>query len=312
MNEPEFVLYLKKHFPFSLGQGIGDDTSVVKINNHYQLITTDILIENTHFRLTDTRLDELAMKALAVNQSDIAAMGGKPHYFYLGLGFPHHLGINALKKFFQGLKKACLKADLQMAGGDFSHATTLFISITMVGTARHPVYRNTAKEGDFIGITGPTGASALGLKLLQKGKELKPWTRAHKQVIPQIHEGQILSKYVNAMIDVSDGLIMDLKRILKASGKGGEVEYEKIPVPLKMKKTCRDYDFDELELVLTGGEDYVLLFTISPENELKLREEKLRYNIIGIVDSRLDKLVVSSRGQVIQLKNGGYDHFKSS
>ena len=312
MDETEFVEFLESHFPFSHIRGIGDDASVVKINDHYQLITTDMLIENTHFRLEDISLEDLAAKSLAVNQSDIAAMGGTPHYFYLSLGFPRNMGADALKKFFLGIKKACQKSDLQMAGGDFSQADSLFISITMVGTASHPVYRHTAKPGDIIGLTGPTGPSSLGLKLLQKGKHIKSWSLAHIRIIPQVREGQILSRYVHAMIDVSDGLVMDLKRILRASSAGAVLEYEKIPVSGRLKKACRDHGIDEQEVVLAGGEDYVLLFTISPENELRLRKESLSYYLIGHLTHQTDKLVITHRGNTIGLKKNGYDHFNNS
>jgi thiamine-monophosphate kinase len=310
MNETEFVHYLEKHFPFSRNRGIGDDASVVKNGDHFQLITTDMLIEDTHFRLQDISMEDLAAKALAVNQSDIAAMGGEPEYFYLCLGFPGKLDAGDLKKFFRGLENACLKSGLELAGGDFSHSPCLIISITMVGKTRHPVYRHTAKPGDLIGLTGPTGASALGLALLQRGKIIEPWIKAHTRVIPQVREGQILSRYAQAMIDVSDGLVMDLKRILKASGTGAILEYDKIPVSPEFKQTCLDYGIDEMETVLAGGEDYVLLFTITPEKELELRKGDLYYYLVGRVNLQKDKLDVTNRGLPVRLKNNGYDHFK--
>lgn len=311
MKETEFVEFLKKKFPFSRGVGIGDDTSAVKSNDQYQLITTDMLIENIHFRLKDISLGELAAKALAVNQSDIASMGGQPEYFYLNLGFPGKLGTDALKSFFQGLARASEKSDLQMAGGDFSRSPVLVIAITMVGTTPHPVFRHTAKPGDLIGVTGPIGASALGCLLLQGGKDDPSWTQAHNRVIPRIREGQILSRYVNAMIDVSDGLVLDLKRILKASGTGAILEYGKIPIPAGMREKCRDLDIDEKELVLSGGEDYVLLFSITPEKESKLRKETLLYHLIGHMTPNTAELVIKDQGTIIQSKKEGFDHFLS-
>lgn len=309
MNELEFVGFLRKNFPFSRGRGIGDDTSVISPNRDKQLITTDILIENIHFRLDDFNLEELALKSIAVNLSDIAAMGGTPQYFYLGLGFPHRFKENDLHTFFQGLKKGCQKWNLEMAGGDFSKSESLFISITMVGSGKNPVYRHTAREGDLIGITGYTGESALGLILLSREKTIDQWARKHKKVDPQIKAGQILSKYVNSMIDVSDGLIIDLKRILQASGKGAHIYYEKMAVRPQFRKACLEYGINEYELVLAGGEDYILLFTLSPGNELKLRQKGLKFHIIGAVNAKKNELIVTHYGEIVQVKREGYDHF---
>jgi thiamine-monophosphate kinase len=309
MNELLFQQYLKKNFPFSRGQGIGDDASVIRPGGIHQLITTDLLVENIHFRLQDIAMNDLALKALAVNLSDVAAMGGIAQYFYLGLGCPSGSSWEELKKFFQGLKNGCKRWDLELAGGDFSQSSHLFISITMVGKAKHPVYRHNARTGDLIGITGHIGAASLGLRLLLKGFQIKPWTSHHQKVNPHLAEGQILSKYVNSMIDVSDGLIIDLKRVLDTSGKGGHLYYEKLPIIQSMKKVCQEHHFDERELVLSGGEDYVLLFTISPEKEKQLRRENIRYRIIGNVVSRKNQLIITHHGNPLRIENTGYDHF---
>ena len=312
MNEFEFVNFLKKNFPFRRGTGIGDDASVTPYNGTKQLITTDILVENIHFRLDDFTLQELAMKSIAVNLSDIAAMGGTPQYFFLGLGFPYRFTWKELHTFFRALKKGCEKWNLEMAGGDYSRSQNLYISITMVGIGKNPVYRHTAKEGDLIGINGYIGESALGLKLLFEGKGKNYWGKKHKQVNPQIRDGQILSRYVNSMIDISDGLIIDLKRILQASGKGAHILYEKIGILPRFKKACLENGINEYELVLAGGEDYILLFTLSPENELKLRQKGLKYHIIGEVNTRKNELVITHHEKIIQIKKEGFDHFENT
>ncbi len=310
MDEHAFVDFLHKHFPFSRGLGIGDDTSIVKMGDVYQLISKDILIERIHFSLDNFSLKELALKSLAVNLSDIAAMGGTPHYFYLGLGFPEKLAKKDLDDFYRGLKQGCRKWKVELAGGDFSRSSALFISITMVGQAEQPVYRSGAEHGDLIGISGDTGASALGLKCLMNNLRHTYFIQKHKEVHPEVEKGQILARYANAMIDVSDGLIIDLKRILAASNKGAEIFFEKIPVSTAMTTLCRNHNFDLYELVLAGGEDYVLLFTISPEKELALRARQMTYHIIGQVTETPHKLTVKHHGRAIRLKSPGYDHFK--
>lgn len=311
MDERDFVRFLEENFSFSFGKGIGDDTSVVKSGEAYQLITKDILIENVHFTLDYFNPEEIALKALAVNLSDIAAMGGEAEYFYLGLGFPRKLGERHIFDFFRGLKKGCEKWRVELAGGDFSMSAAMFISITLVGRAANPVYRGGAEQSDLLGITGVTGESAVGLKLLQRGIKTSPFVERHKTVTPEIGKGFILSKFVHSMIDVSDGLLIDLSRILAASKKGAKLFYEKIPVREKMRQVCQEHGFNEYEVVLAGGEDYVLLFTLSPEKESELSksEEHIEYYIIGEITGQENEIEVTHNNKIISSKRLGYDHF---
>ncbi len=312
MNEADFVRFLQDTFPFSRGKGIGDDTSVVKTGDCCQLVTKDILIENIHFKLEHFTLEELALKSLAVNLSDIAAMGGEPQYFYLGLGLPPEMKKEKWLNFFTGLKKGCQQWNVELAGGDFSMSDLMVISITVIGKAQKPVYRNNAQTHDLIGITGITGESALGLKLLFKGVKHGYFVNKHKQVTPEIQKGQILSRYVNAMIDLSDGLLIDLNRVLTASQKGARILYEKLPVTSNMKKICRENRWNEYELVLGGGEDYVLLFTVSKENLLKLEKENAGYYIVWEVTNIPGSLEVEHHGKAIRTTCLGYDHFANT
>lgn len=310
MDEPQFVQFLKERFPFSYGMGIGDDTSAVKMGDWYQLITQDLLIENVHFNLDYYTLEEVALKSIAVNLSDIAAMGGESQYFYLGLGFPKFLGEDANIAFFKALQKGCRQWQVELAGGDFSSAAQLYISITMVGRAKNPIYRHNAQTGDLIGITGVTGESFIGLMLLKKGIRTGHLVEIHKTVTPEITKGPILSNYANAMIDVSDGLLMDLKRVLIASNKGAKIFYEHIPVTKEIHETCIQHQLDEHEAVLAGGEDYVLLFTVSPEKEKELKKENIDYYIIGEITSQPKDFIITDKGKLIQPRINGYDHFQ--
>jgi thiamine-monophosphate kinase len=312
MNEEEFTVFLKDNFPFGYGKGIGDDTSVVKVGDDYQLITKDILIQDVHFKADYFSLEELALKSLAVNLSDIAAMGGEPQYFYLGLGVPPHIKEERWLEFFTGLKKGCQQWNVELAGGDFSRSALMVISITVVGKAKKPIYRHNAQTCDLIGITGVIGESALGLQLLLKGIKSGYFVDKHKQVIPEIRKGQILSQFVNAMIDVSDGLLMDLNRILTASKKGARLAYEKLPVTRDFKEICKKNNLKEYETVLSGGEDYVLLFTISRENMSKLEDENLGCHIIGEITAIPGNLEVKNHGLCIQISDLGYDHLTRS
>jgi thiamine-monophosphate kinase len=311
MDEQEFVAYLKKKFPFSHGLGIGDDASVVRSGRHFQLISNDILIENVHFRLGDSSLQELALKALAVNISDIAAMGGRAQYFYLGLGFPSSLSEDDLRLFFKGLRQGCRKWSVELAGGDYSRSEKMSIAITIVGQCQSPVLRSGARTGDWIAVTGPTGESALGLKLLLQGETASPFIRKHKLTVPQYQKGPLLAGFVHAMIDISDGLLLDLSRMLKASGAGAEIDYEKIPVSRPFKQVCRQYHYSEKDIVLAGGEDYQLLFAISPRQEIRLRRTNIAYHIIGRVTGRR-RLLVREKGRQLQIARLGFDHFRNN
>ncbi|MFC2155714.1 thiamine-phosphate kinase [Acidobacteriota bacterium] len=314
MDEKGFVRFLEGNFRFSPGKGIGDDASVVKMGDSHQLITKDILIENVHFKLDYFSIEEITQKALAVNLSDIAAMGGETDYFYLGLKFPPRLGEKEIFDFFRGLKKGCRQWQVELAGGDFSSSPAMFISITMVGRAENPVFREGARENDLVGITGVTGESAMGLQLLEKSIKTGPFVTKHKIVKPELNKGRLLSRFVNTMIDVSDGLVIDLSRILTASRKGANLFYEKIPVTQKMSQVCAKYGLDEYKTVLAGGEDFVLLFTISPEKEPALREcaKSGDYYIIGEVTDQDNEVVITHNGKEISPKRPGYDHLKTN
>ncbi len=308
MDEQRFVASLQNKFPFRFGLGIGDDASVVRSGSIFQLISTDLMVEDIHFRLRDTSLAALAEKALAVNVSDIAAMGGRAQYFYLGLGFPDRLSPAELRAFFTGLHRAAGMWEVELAGGDYSRSARMVIAITIVGESARPVLRSGAKPGDWIGITGPTGKSALGLKLLLAGEKDSPFIRSHQHPRPQCAKGLLLAKYAHAMIDISDGLLLDLSRVLHASGVGAEIEYEKIPVSARFRKSCRQLGFEEKDLVLAGGEDYELLFTVSSARERRLHKTGMAYFLIGRI-AKGHRLLVREQGRPLQVHSYGFDHF---
>jgi thiamine-monophosphate kinase len=310
MDEREFVARLKKNFPFSHGLGIGDDASVVRCGRHFQLVSCDLLIEDVHFRLGDVTLPQLALKALAVNVSDIAAMGGQAQYFYLGLGFPGRLSEDDLLRFMRGLRLGCRRWQVELAGGDYSGAEKMSIAITIVGRCRRPVLRSGARPGDWIAVTGPIGESALGLRLLLDGETSSPFVRKHLNAVPQSRKGIILSGFASSMIDVSDGLLLDLSRLLDASTAGAEIEYEMIPVSPRFRETCRRRNYPEQDLVLAGGEDYQLLFTVPPRREKKLRASGIGYRVIGRITAQR-QLQVMKNGRPLRLPRLGFDHFRA-
>jgi len=311
MDEQRFVASLQRKFPFRYGLGIGDDASVVRSGGTFQLISTDLLVEGIHFRLGDVSAEALAEKALAVNVSDIAAMGGRPQYYYLCLGLPDRLPHAFRRRFFSGLAQAGNQWRVQLAGGDYSRSARMVIAITIVGESPRPVRRSGARPGDLVGVTGPTGESALGLKLLLAGEKRSPYIRRHQHPRPQCEKGLRLSRYAHAMIDISDGLLLDLTRVLRASGVGAELDYEKLPVSPRFRELCRSQGLEEKSLVLAGGEDYELLFTLSPLQERRLRRTGVRYRLIGRI-TRGRRLAVRENGRPLRIAALGFDHFASS
>jgi thiamine-monophosphate kinase len=241
--------------------------------------------------------------------SDIAAMGGRAQYYYLGLGFPERLSGRDLHHFFAGLRQGCREWDVELAGGDYSRAQKMSIAITIIGQCRKPVLRSGARPGDLIAVTGPTGESALGLKQLLAGATRSPFIRAHQKPQPQCAQGLLLSAYASAMIDVSDGLLLDLSRLLAASGTGAEIDYEKIPVSPSFRRACRQQRCSEKELVLAGGEDYQLLFSVSPRRESRLRRTKMAYHVIGRVTVGR-RLQLRENGRPLPVQRMGFDHFR--
>ena len=302
------VAFLRKKFPGRLTSGIGDDTSVAWTGKDYRLIAKDILVEGVHFRRDLISLEQLAAKALAVNLSDIAAMGGSPYSCYLGLGWPADFSEQDLTAFFSGLKKACRRWRVELAGGDFSGSPLIFISITVEGRSERPVYRSGARAGDLVGISCRPGESDLGLRLLQAGKAQPRFSKAHLQPNPQLRQGQILGQYTTAMIDISDGLLLDLQRILDASRVGAVIDYEKIPRSGELRRAIRENGYSEKEVVLAGGEDYGLLFTLPREFLPELVRRKFFFRVIGRVGGR--GLRVYENGREIEVHKMGYDHMQ--
>ncbi len=311
MDEPRFVALLRRRFPFRSGLGIGDDASAVRRGRRWQLISTDLLVEDVHFRRRDVAPATLAEKALAVNVSDIAAMGGRPQYFYLGLGLPADFAAADLRRFLAGLDRAARGFGVQLAGGDTTRAEKLLVAVTIVGECRRPVRRDGARPGDWVGLTGATGGSALGLRLLLAGVKRSPFIRCHQRPRPQVAKGLALSRYASAMIDVSDGLLLDLSRLLRASGVGAVIERERLPLPPGLSRECRRRGWDEWRLALAGGEDYELLFTVAPGRERLLRRSGTGYHLIGRVTAAR-RLRLRAGGRDLPLGVLGFDHFTAA
>ncbi len=311
--------------------GIGDDCAVYSgIAGKYQIISTDALIENVHFKLSTTKPKLLGRKALSVNISDIAAMGGTPHLALVTLGIPKTLPVKFLDGLYQGMNEICEQHQIEIAGGDTTVSPShLFINITIVGEAQKKQLftRSGACPGDKIFITGSPGESALGLQLLSsprkkwKGnlKFQKKMIQAHLDPVPRLTESKMLVKSsarITSMIDISDGLAQDLLHICKASNVGAVLRDEWLPMSRELKDLTALNKLTALDYIMAGGEDYELLFTLKSEDVRKLTSQfknaKTPVTQIGEVTAHPQKVVLlNGDGKSKSLKKfSGFDHFR--
>ncbi len=301
--------------------GIGDDAAWVKSRFGSLLITSDLLIEGIHFDLRWTSFFALGCKSLAVNLSDIAAMGGKPAYLLLSLGIPKDFDSADIKEFYRGINWMASKSGVALVGGDTSAAAALYVSVCLIGHAPYrPVSRRGARIGDDIYVTGTLGDAALALQLL-RSKSPRPrrghvayLLSRHHQPTPRIMAGALLARrgLATAMIDVSDGLLQDLSQLCKASGIGAVIWQERLPVSRAYRTLAGT---NRMRWALTGGEDYELLFCARSRNRRRIEKLQLQANVsithIGTCVPSRDGINVRNHADKPSAKKlQGYDHFK--
>jgi thiamine-monophosphate kinase len=298
--------------------GIGDDAAVWQGDNHIQLATTDTLVQDIHFNLDSISWEELGWKALAVNLSDIAAMGGIPEYALLALALPGQLDVEDISKFTNGMAHLARQFRVAIVGGNVATAPNFIVTVTIIGCSESEVIlkRSTASPGDKIAVTGYLGLSAAGLEMFKGKTILDPEVknilrRAHFKPMPKVKEGQILVKQgVKTAIDISDGLIADLDHICELSKVSAKIRIEQIPIHPIVETNFTNCQ----ELALSGGEDYELLFTAGDATIARAKQAlNCPVTIIGdITKEKLPKrvTVVDSNGNTIPYKKGGWEHFE--
>ena len=307
--QPDNITYTK------LEISIGDDAAAWRNTNRLTLATTDCLVQNVHFKLGETTWYALGWKALAVNLSDIAAMGGIAEYALVTLGLPPNSAADDIEELYRGLLDLAQCHKITLVGGDISESATLFINIALTGNAGAQLLRrSSAQAGDLIAITGYTGMAAAGLRLISNGSpphhQDTPLRQAFCQPIPRITEGaEILAAGAHAAIDISDGLVADLKHICCASNVSANIDLSRIPLHPALKEFFAD---EALDLALGGGEDYELLFTaeqsIMPHIINKI---KTPIHIIGAIKAEApgNVRILNSDGSEYKLQTLGWDHF---
>jgi len=306
--------------PPELALGIGDDCAALQLPPDRQLLVTcDLLLEGVHFRRDWTDLQRLGRKCVAVNLSDIAAMGGEPRQLVLGLGLPEDLTLEEFDQFLDGFCEAAAAYGVTVIGGDTCRAQQfLTVSVTAFGSIApgRLLRRSGARPGDLLLVSGTLGDSALALRQLQRGAAAEPWLlERHFDPTPRVALGQALAACgaVRAMIDLSDGLLADLGHLLEQSGVGARVEAAALPLSAPFESLAGDPD-ERLELALAGGEDYELLLAVRPDRlplvQAAAQQVGVPLTVIGEVLPLVDGLqLLAADGRRLAPAHRGFNHF---
>lgn len=304
-------------------EGIGNDCAVIPYHDNLSfLVTTDLLIENTHFIKKLITPQDLGYKSLAVNLSDIAAMGGKPQYAFLSLGLPVDTPIEWTDAFFTALQQLATQTGVSLLGGDTTCSSQMIINLLLIGVIETRLIkrRSQAIPGDIICSTGFLGDSGAGLKILLEGlpqnSSTQSLVKTHLRPRPHLEEGAWLAAQpgVHAMMDLSDGIASDIQRIMEESHCGAHLEVESLPLSPDLRTASQVYGWSAENLALTAGEDYCLLVTIDPQHSkalLKAYEHQFQRPLFPIGTILPNPTLQYTKNQEPFIPNGkGFDHFK--
>lgn len=327
-GEVELIARLAQLFgapPEEVAVGIGDDCAALDFGGPtYWLWTMDTLVEGVHFQADYLSPQQLGRKALAVNLSDIAAMGGVPLYALVSLGWPPERDLAGALAFGQGLAALAREYQVAVIGGD-TVASPGGICVTLTVLGRVPkeemLRRSGARPGDRLYVTGPLGRSAAGLEVFRRQLSLTeaekdPLVQAHLDPRPQVVAGRLLAKekLATAAIDLSDGVATDLMHLCRQSGLGARLFAEAVPLGAGVQKVAALLERDPLDLALTGGEDYELLFTVPPDLENRLHQVfshagLRRPYFLGEMVSGCEVVLITEKTEKI-ITGLGFNHFR--
>jgi thiamine-monophosphate kinase len=296
--------------------GIGDDAAVIRsapAPAPYLLVTTDILIEESHFRRTWATPEQIGIKAAECNISDIAAMGGTPTWMFVSLVLTREIEVEWVKGLYAGIARSCRRWGVIVAGGDTTLGSANTINITLLGSVHENelCLRSQAGPGDLLMVTGPLGASAAGLSLLLAGRKPGAYL-LEKHLTPtcRLDASRKIAPLAHAMIDISDGLGSEIHHICRRSNTGARLEADCLPIHADVRTAAAQLGRDPLEFVLSGGEDFELLFSIPPDEIEALESTGLTCHQVGrVLEPGAGIALIHADGTKAPLP-GGYDHFK--
>jgi thiamine-monophosphate kinase len=297
--------------------GIGDDCAIVSVPEDRQLaITTDTLVGGVHFP-SDTSPEDIACKTIAVNLSDLAAMGAEPAWLTLALSMPR-VDESWIQAFSDSFRKTAEKYNVQLIGGDTTQGP-LSITVQAMGFVEpgNIMRRDAARPGDLIYVSGTLGDAAAGLKIVQQGHavdENSAWlVKRLNRPQARVELGLKASDCCKCAIDISDGLAADLGHVLEASHCGATVNIDSIPLSHQLVEYSLDRNEVDWEMVLSGGDDYELCLVVNPENENRLMriasELSLPLTHIGVIEEHAALNIVDNAGAKYLPERGGYEHF---
>ena len=312
-NEPDVLI------------SIGDDAAVWRPPDTDQLVTTDTMVENVHFRLDIISWRDLGWKAIAINLSDIAAMGGTPQYAVVSVCLTADTEVESVAELYKGMADICEKYGCKVVGGDTVSGPVVILTVTLIGQAStgtsypdNVLRRSSVKPGQKVAVTGDLGSSGAGLKLLLDSAESEAriseyLTNSHNRPVPRLTEGRLLlSNGVRTAMDLSDGLMADLPKMCTASGVSARINVDCIPLHSYVMRVFGD---QALELALSGGEDYELLFTADEAVlEAVKRDCPTPVTVIGeiLAGESGHVTLVDSQGREVPWNKKGWEHFTST
>jgi thiamine-monophosphate kinase len=306
--------------PASVVMGIGDDAAVYRPGpGMLELLTTDMLVENVHFRTSTTSPWQLGYKAVAVNLSDIAAMGGQPRQAVVSLGLPPGVAVEYVIDLYKGMKEICREFGVNIVGGDtVSSPHGLVVNVAVVGEVAPAglLRRSGARPGDVVAVTGTLGDSAAGLDLLatadwQLYDYAWPLVTAHLTPRPRLDIGRQLAGWgASAADDISDGLASEANEIARASQVGVRLFADKVPISPAARQAAVAAGRRPLDYALFGGEDFQLVFTLSKEAWAGIPGGAGRLTAVGEVTDRAGEVVLVDAGRSSRLDPKGYNHFR--
>jgi thiamine-monophosphate kinase len=336
MNEFDFIDHLRtqteaRGYPAELWRGIGDDAAVIKqLTGRETVVSADLLVEGIDFRRDATQPRLLGHKALAISLSDIAAMGARPRWALVSLAIPPDIWeSDFVAELYKGLLALADGYEVRLIGGDLSRAPGQIVidSIIMGECANgNAVLRSGAKPGDHLFVTGSLGGSAAGLRLIERGarvgiheledpdvRSIQELLMRHLRPAPRVGWGLVLGeeRLASAMIDISDGLSSDLHHLCSESRVGAILESGKLPIDPQVAALCGRRALDPLVLALHGGEDFELLFAVSPENVPRLpnKVDGVGLTKIGEIKPESEGIRVSEGARIWDLRPEGWQHF---
>ncbi len=298
--------------------GIGDDAAVLRVAPHPHpllLVTTDLLTEGHHFNRRWSEAEHIGIKAAECNLSDIAAMGGSPTWMFVSLVIAPDTDLAWCEGLYRGLSAAIDPHGVVIAGGDTTAGEVNTVNITLLGTVAPDLLRlrSHARPGDLLAVTGTLGASAAALALLTAGHQPGAYLLAkHRTPRCRLDLSGRLAPLAHAMIDISDGLASEVRHICKSSRVGAEIDAAAIPLHPDVRETGNVLRIDPLDFALTGGEDFELLFSITPENFQILLQQGLALHRVGRVTAAAGEAVLMHADGRREPLSGGFDHFAKS